>query len=97
MVLMAVATAPEEADGITIRQKVAASRGRDVSSGAVHTTLDRLGHRGLVSSRQGDATPERGGRPRRFYRLTALGAKAIDINYGALQTLAGHVPQIFPQ
>jgi PadR family transcriptional regulator PadR len=97
LVLMAVAAQPEEADGVTIRRVVAASRERDVSSGAVHTTLERLEHRGLVTSRRGDATPARGGRPRRFYGLTALGTVAIDVNYGALRTMANRVPKTSPQ
>jgi DNA-binding PadR family transcriptional regulator len=97
LVLMAVAASPEEADGVTIRQAVAAGRGRDVSSGAVHTTLERLEHRGLVTSRRGDTSPARGGRPRRYYGLTALGTTAIDVNYGALQTLARRVPKTSPQ
>ncbi len=51
--------------------------GRQVSPGAVFTTLERLEARGLVSSRYGDPTPERGGRRKRFYRLRADGRRAL--------------------
>jgi DNA-binding PadR family transcriptional regulator len=51
--------------------------GRGVSPGAVFTTLERLEARGLVGSRYGEPTPERGGRRKRFYRLRADGRRAL--------------------
>jgi PadR family transcriptional regulator, regulatory protein PadR len=51
--------------------------GKDVSIGAVYTTLERLEGKGYVSSRVGDATPQRGGRSKRFFRLEARGAEAL--------------------
>ncbi|HEX3928246.1 MAG TPA: helix-turn-helix transcriptional regulator [Gemmatimonadales bacterium] len=50
---------------------------RSVSSGAVYATLDRLEAQGLLSSRLDDGAPTRGGRVRRFYRLTSAGAAAL--------------------
>ncbi len=88
LVLMAVASAADEAYGVRIRQGVAASRGTDVSSGAVYTTLERLEQRGFVVSRRGKATATRGGRPRRYYRLTKAGEAVVQTNYGALRDLA---------
>ena len=88
LVLMAVSSCGKNAYGVPIRQAVEASRGRDVSSGAVHTTLERLARRGFVTSRVGDTTPARGGRPRRYYTLTRAGELAVRHNYGAVQHLA---------
>jgi DNA-binding PadR family transcriptional regulator len=88
LVLMAVRATRESCYGVTIRQAVAASRNRDVSSGAVYTTLERLERRGLVTSRLGEATTARGNRPRRFYVLTRAGDAAVESNYAALQQLA---------
>ena len=45
--------------------------GREVSLGAVYKTLERLEDKGLVASREGEPTPERGGRRKRHYRLPA--------------------------
>lgn len=60
-----------------IRQDLWDRAGRDVSPGAVFTTLERLESRGFVRSQYGDATPERGGRRKRFYRLRAEGRRAL--------------------
>jgi DNA-binding PadR family transcriptional regulator len=86
LTLLAVQSAGGGGHGVAIRQAVSASRGREVSSGAVHTTLERLERRGLVVSRVGNAVPQRGGRPRRYYRLTPAGTDAVALNLAALAT-----------
>jgi DNA-binding PadR family transcriptional regulator len=77
--LLAVMTAGDEAYGRAVLRTVQANLGenRSVSAGAVYATLDRLETEGLVSSRLEEGTPARGGRVRRFYRLTAPGANAL--------------------
>ncbi len=79
IVLLAVLTAGEKAYGRAVLRTVQASVGakRSVSAGAVYATLDRLETEGLVSSRLEEGTPARGGRVRRFYLLTAQGARAL--------------------
>lgn len=91
LVMMAVNSCGREAHGVTVRQAVETSRGRDVSSGALHTTLERLERRGFVVSRTGDAMPARGGRPRRYYTLTRTGEAAVRRNYGAVRALASRI------
>jgi PadR family transcriptional regulator, regulatory protein PadR len=79
IVLLAVLTAGEDAYGRAVLRKVQESLGvnRSVSAGAVYATLDRLEAEGLLVSRLEEGTPARGGRARRFYRLTATGAGAL--------------------
>ncbi len=79
IVLLAVMTAGEQAYGRAVLRTVQANLGdeRTVSAGAVYATLDRLEAEGLVRSRLEEGTPARGGRARRFYRLTARGTKAL--------------------
>ncbi len=48
-----------------------------MSPGAIFTTLERLESRGLVTSRYGEPSAERGGRSKRFYRLTPAGRRAL--------------------
>jgi DNA-binding PadR family transcriptional regulator len=62
---------------VTIRRAIADSAGRDVSPGAIYTALTRLEARGLVSSRFGDPTPERGGKRKKYYRIEAAGRQAL--------------------
>ena len=78
IVLLAVLGLEKEAYGRAVLRDVQEnSQGRTISAGAVYATLDRLEAKGLLSSRLERGTPERGGLPRRFYRLTAAGASAL--------------------
>jgi len=77
LVLLALIRLKDNAYGVTIRRELIERTGRDVSIGAVYTTLERLEGKGYVSSRVGDATPQRGGRAKRFFGLEARGADAL--------------------
>ena len=55
--------------------------------GALYTTLDRLEEKGLVTSELGDPTPERGGRAKRYYTVTASGVHAVTRSQRAFQSL----------
>ena len=80
VVLLAVLSLDEAAYGRAILREVdlALTRERRVAAGAVYATLDRLATKGLLTSRLEQGTPERGGRARRFYRITAGGAAALN-------------------
>ena len=77
LVMLAVLRLDDEAYGTSIREELRARAEREVSPGAIFTTLERLESRGLVTSRYGEPTAERGGRSKRFYRLTADGRRAL--------------------
>ncbi|HEV2690037.1 MAG TPA: PadR family transcriptional regulator [Bryobacteraceae bacterium] len=78
LVLTAILSLREDAYGVTIHAKVEElARPKAVSLGAVYVTLDRLEHKGFVSSWLTDPTPERGGRAKRCYKLEALGERAL--------------------
>jgi DNA-binding PadR family transcriptional regulator len=77
LVLLALVRLREHAYGVPIRQEIAERTGRDVSFGAVYTTLERLQQKGYVSSWIGDPTPERGGRAKRYFQIEAPGRKAL--------------------
>ncbi len=77
MVLLMVAILGEEAYGAAVNQALDEQAGRTVAFGTVHNTLIRLEEKGLLSSKLGGATQERGGRRKRFFRLTALGSKTL--------------------
>src|SRR5687767_12333898 len=63
--------------GIPILDEVSARSGREVSRATVYVALKRLEQKGLVTSRLGDSTPERGGRAKRFFKLKPAGLKAL--------------------
>jgi PadR family transcriptional regulator PadR len=75
LLLSAAARLGDEAYGAAIRQEIERNTGCSCSVGALYTTLDRLEKKGFVKTWMGDATPERGGRPKRMVRVTAKGTK----------------------
>lgn len=87
IVLLAVLRLDEQAYGVAIRREIEARAKREVSIGAIYATLDRLEAKGCVRSRVGEPTPERGGRSKRYFRVTAQGASAINRTHRALRSL----------
>ena len=77
MVLLALVRLGPEAYGATIRREIETRTGRDLAISAVYVTLDRLETKGLVRSRIGDPTPQRGGRRRKHFVLQPAGRRAI--------------------
>ncbi len=78
LVLLALLSLEEnEAYGMNIRHVLRDQAGRDVSVPTVYSALDRLESKGLVNSRLGQATPERGGRAKKLFRVEAAGVQAL--------------------
>jgi DNA-binding PadR family transcriptional regulator len=78
LILLALLALPEEDRyGVPIRELIENRTGRSVSMGAVYTALDRLTARGLVDSKLGEPTAERGGRRKRIYRLEKVGTREL--------------------
>jgi DNA-binding PadR family transcriptional regulator len=78
LILLAVLRLREDAYGMRVRREIAERTGRDVTIGAVYATLERLESKGLVSATMGEATPERGGRPKRSFQVTGAGMEAVN-------------------
>lgn len=95
LLLFAVLRLGERAYGVSVRQEIERRTGRSVSAGAVYTGLARLERRGLVSSRVGTATPERGGRRKKYYTLTPGGAASLYETWESLSDIsAGLLPRL---
>ena len=77
LVMLTVLRLDEGAYSAAVRLELQERAGRDVSPGAVFTTLERLEGRGLVASGYGEPTPERAGRRKRYYRLRPQGRRAL--------------------
>ena len=87
LILLAILRLGDRAYGVTIRTEISERAGRTVAPGALYTALDRLEDKGLVKSRVGDPTPQRGGRAKRFFTVTASGTKALARAQHAFQRL----------
>jgi PadR family transcriptional regulator PadR len=87
IVLLAVLRLGDEAYGVTILAEIAAKTGRNPAPGALYTTLHRMESKGLVTSRDGSPTPERGGRAKRFVSVTREGRNALANAQSAYRSL----------
>jgi PadR family transcriptional regulator PadR len=87
VVLLAILRLADNAYGVTIRREITACTEREPAPGALYTTLDRLEEKGLVTSKYGDPTPERGGRAKRYFTVTARGVRAVARAQRAYQRL----------
>jgi PadR family transcriptional regulator PadR len=76
-VLMAVLHLQGEGYAVSIADEITERFGRSVSLGAIYATVDRLEKKGFVSSLLGDPTPQRGGKPKRFYVIEAPGRRVL--------------------
>ncbi|MEX1248480.1 MAG: PadR family transcriptional regulator [Anaerolineales bacterium] len=77
MILLAVHALAPNAYGLAIGQHLEKITGKHWSVGAIYIPLERLGKRGLLTSHEGEPTPERGGRSKRFYRLSPKGLEVL--------------------
>ena len=77
MVLLSLIRVGDQAYGVPISREIERRTGRDVALGSVYAALDRLERKGFVSSVLGDPTPERGGRAKRYFQITAKGVREV--------------------
>jgi DNA-binding PadR family transcriptional regulator len=77
MILLVVLRLEDDAYGVPIAREIKVNGRREVSLANIYATLDNLQIKGYVSSRLADPTPERGGRAKRYFRVTAQGLKKV--------------------
>ena len=75
--MLAVMRLGEDAYGVPISNELEEQTGHEVALGSVYATLDRLEKKGFVASSLGSPTPERGGRAKRYFRVTAKGLRDV--------------------
>ena len=94
LVLLSVIRLEGEAYGVPIADAIEASSRRRVSVGSLYLTLERLESHGFLTSRLADPTPERGGRAKTYFRITAKGLRAVRRTQQTLISLWTGVPQL---
>ncbi len=94
MLLLAVIHLGEEAYGVPISRELEKYRGKDVAVGSVYAALERLEAKGLVTSMLGDPTPERGGKAKRFFRVTKEGLRQVHETRRVLTRLWKTIPDM---
>ncbi len=88
LLITAAARLGEDAYGAAIRREIEDATGKRCSIGALYTTLDRMESKGFVKTWMGEATPERGGRAKRMFRVTAKGMQGQRASIERLPVLA---------
>ncbi|MEQ8472464.1 MAG: helix-turn-helix transcriptional regulator [Marinoscillum sp.] len=94
LVLLITAILHENAYGVKVLDEIMNQTGRKANISGVHTALDRLEKKGYLSSYLGGATAERGGRKKRFFKVTNLGIQVLDINQRVRNSLFGQIPKV---
>lgn len=77
LIMLTIGVLGDTSYGVSIKDEMEARTGKRPSIGALHTALQRLEKKGMIESWEGGATNERGGRKKRFYRLTVSGRQAL--------------------
>jgi DNA-binding PadR family transcriptional regulator len=88
LVLLALLHLGPDAYVLPLRAELSTRIGRTVSRGALYRTLDRLEQKGYVGWKlQDDGVEARAGNPRRRFRVSAKGIKALRASRRALTDL----------
>lgn len=93
IVLLTVGILDGKAYGVTIRDEIENRLGRQVSVGALQTTLRRLEKKGFLESKHGESSKSRRGRPKLFFTLTSLGKRSLEYVRGTRNDLWSALPQ----
>ena len=94
MLLLTIIRLGDEAYGVPLSRALALQRGREVSVGSVYAALDRLEAKGFVTSYLGESTPERGGRAKRYFRVTRQGLRVVQETRRVLSKLWQSLPSL---
>ena len=98
IVMLTVGILYKEAYGVAIIDEIEKRLGRSVSIGALQTVLRRLEHKGYLSSEFGEATNVRGGKRKRYFRLTSLGSRVLRETQDSRAELFKAIPRLaFPK
>src|SRR3989337_626227 len=92
LVLLVVGSLTDKAYGVAIKDALEEQTGRPPSIGALHSALYRLDDKGYLTSTEGGATTERGGRRKKFYQLSASGKKALKAAHELRMAFSSRVP-----
>jgi len=94
MIMLAILRLRNDGYGVTIARELEQTAGRQTTLAAVYLALDRLERQGLVTSALGEATPERGGRAKKYFKVTSKGLHAVRATHRAFIALWSGIPQL---
>jgi len=96
MVLLAILRIRENAYGMSIAREIEQRSAREVALAGIYAALERLEEKGLVRSERGAPTPERGGKARTYFDVTATGLKAVRSAHATFSRLSAGLKELKP-
>ena len=94
VVMLTVGVLYDNAYGVSIKKEIEERLSRSVSVGALQTALRRLEDKGYLKSRDGEATEERAGRPKKYFQITALGKRAMEYVKTTREEMWNAIPKV---
>jgi len=94
MILLGLMRLGEDAYGVSIARELEQQTGRDVSLGSMYAALERLEAKGLIASSLGEPTAERGGKAKRYFRVTNEGVRQVRETRRVLTAMWGRLPKL---
>jgi PadR family transcriptional regulator PadR len=94
LVMLAILRLRPEAYGVALQKELKVRTGREYSVGGIYAVLDKLEGKGFVKAKQGEATPERGGRAKLYFNLTGSGQSALQASLQAIDNLRSNTPLV---
>ena len=94
IVLLTVAILNDDSYGVSIKQEIETRLGRSVSVSALQTALRRLEKKGYLKSNLGEATAIRGGKRKRYFKVTKVGKAALDHTKETRMNLWSAIPNV---
>jgi DNA-binding PadR family transcriptional regulator len=95
LMLLAILQLEDDAYGVTIADLLREKAGRSLAMATVYTTLERLEDKGYLTSRLGEPTAERGGKRKRYFRVSPAGERAVRESLNALRALTAGLDRRF--
>jgi PadR family transcriptional regulator, regulatory protein PadR len=87
IVMFAIQRRSRNAYGVSIRDEIESRTSRKMTFGVLYTILTRLEQEGLLAARDGEATPERGGRAKKYFSITGKGQRAMNMSLADLDRM----------
>lgn len=87
IILLAIWKLKDDAYGVKIRKHLLETIDFNITYGTLYSYLDQLVKKEYVEKTSGEPTPERGGRRKIFYKVSALGIDALKKSQELQKTL----------
>ncbi len=94
VVMLTVGVLYKDAYGVSIKNEIEQRLSRAVSVGALQTALKRLEAKGYLTAYEGETTPDRAGRPKKYFQITALGKRAMEETRKTRESLWKDIPKV---